>query len=91
MAQILSHTIQHCTHAGGGISLGFTSCVHGWWSVHVALIENLIHSAFLCVSVCGVPKMEPSTGLWVDSPLKRGAFICISSHGKKKTYRKKSK
>lgn len=75
--------------------LFFTLCVHGWWHVHVALIENLIHSVFLCVSVClcvcSVPKMESSTGLWVDSPLKREAFICIGSHGKKKTYRKKRK
>lgn len=30
-------------------------------------------------------------GLWVDSSLKRAAFICISSHGKKTTYRKETK
>lgn len=30
-------------------------------------------------------------GLWVDSSLKSGAFICISSHGKKTTYRKETK
>lgn len=46
---------------------------------------------FVSVCVCSTPKMEPSIGLWVDSSVKRRACICISGHGRKKTYGKKDR